>query len=74
MVLKGANQNFFFHLCKKMDNIFLQKKKIKGKKNAASLLASKKDTWTGNRSFFRVAKCTKSEDSKFFPNKIKKNQ
>ena len=40
--------SFFFF--SKMDNIFLPKKKFKGekKKNAASLLASKKDTrWTG---------------------------
>ena len=43
---------FFFP---KMDNIFLPKKKLSGKKkkNPASLLALEKDTrWTGNRSFF----------------------
>ena len=53
---KKVRMGTFFFIFAKMDNIFLPMKNIKGKKerkNAASLLASKKDTrWTGNRSFF----------------------
>ena len=46
-------RTFFFS---KNGQYFPTKKKLREKKNAASLLASKKDTrWTGNRSYFRVA-------------------